>query len=257
MSLAVGNIPNPPIDKLLRHWLLDVAVEFPRNLCLLFPFVDGEALNAKTIHGHQPKSYSRALLDMFEEGLIRFSSDVQGDDVQASVGVARVLERFLGLSKDDSQLRRGGRFLPAYQRCHIKELQVYFELTPEGGQAWEKIARPNWDHCFTQSTGNADCELVSQNRDLLMAVLGWFREADGGLVDLDSVEIQKLNDCPILYWKHLPSVFRVKFIFEKSDARWSGDGPTWSREPKWFQEWWTSATSWYRKPWELPTWPSE
>jgi len=257
MTPVTTSIPNPTIDKLMRHWLLDIAVEFPRSLVLLFPFVEGEALNAKTIHGQQPESYAKGLINLFENGLIRFSSDVPGDEVQTSAGVERLLERFVRLSKDDSLLRREGQLLSTYQRRHIKELQVSFELTSEGGRVWESDAEPNWDRCFTQSTGDADCELVSSNLDRIMAVIGWFPEIVGGRVDVNSIRIQRLDDSPILYWKHLPSVFKANFAFDKTDPRWSSDGPAWPREPKWFHDWRVATASWYRKPWEMPAWPSE
>jgi hypothetical protein len=74
---------------------------------------------------------------------------------------------------------------------------------------------------------------------------------------VNSIQIQKLDDYPIFYWKHLPSVFKANFAFNKADPRLSGDGPAWPREPEWFHEWQASTTSWYRKPWEMPEWPSE
>lgn len=251
------SIPNPPIDKLMRHWLLDIAVEFPRCLVLLFPFVEGEALNAKTIHGQRPESYAKGLIELFEGGLIRFSSDVPGDEVRTLAGVKRILERFVGLSKDDSILRRERQFLSSYQRRHIKELQVSFELTSEGGRVWESDAEPTWGRCFTQSTSDAHCELVSQDLDRIMAVIGWFPQIAGGRVDMNSIQIQKLDDYPIVYGKHLSSVFKANFVFDKVDQQSRGDSTAWSQEPKWFHRWRVATASWYRKPWEMPEWSFE
>lgn len=240
---------------LLKQWLLDIAIEFPRPLVMLFPTVQGAALNVKEIPSQRAENYFNAFLGMFEEDLIRFNSDFPGDDLRTATGVATVLSRFQGLSEDDPRICRGGRLLRVSERLRSKELSVSFELTPAGGQAWERLAEPNWDRCLTESVGESDCELVSQNLDLLMVALGWFREMEGGRVDWDSVEIEKQGDFPIYYWKHLPYAFRAKFAFKKAEGSWSGSGPNRSREPRWFREWWDSATSWYRKPWELSVWP--
>jgi hypothetical protein len=244
-------------DAVIKFWLLDIATEFPRSLGMLFPSVESEALNVKEIPNCKQGDYAASLIELFEAGLITLESDFSEDDVNSKFGVSRIIERFEHLSKDERQLRyvRSG---PHAAGVRLPLQCVRFQLTRAGGQEWEKYAEPDWDHCFDQSTGNEEGEIFSQNRDLVMAVLGWFQEIEGGRVHLESIALQEIKDYPIFYWKNLPYVYKATFTFERAEARWSGNGPAWLNAPKWFKEWWAAATSsWYRKPWELPGWPSE
>ncbi len=243
-------------DRVIKYWLLDLATEFPRSFGLLFPTVEGEALNVKEIPGRESEDYAEALVELFREGLIELKSDFPGDDVCSQSGVSKIVERFTRLPRGERQVRHVGSDSQT-EGNHQSRHYVRFQLTAAGGQEWEKLAEPDWNHYFNQLGGRKSCEIISQNRDLVMAVLGWFQETDGGRVHLNAIQIQKLSDYPILYWKRLPSVFKVNFTFEKAEARWSGDGPAWLNEPKWFKEWRAAATHWYTKPWELAAWPSE
>jgi hypothetical protein len=243
-------------EMITRYWLLDLATEFPRSLGLLFPSIESEALNVKEIPGRQLEDYAASLMELYGAGLIMLESDFPEDDISSQPGVSKIVERFVRLPKGERQVRyvRPGRRTDddRQPRQHVR-----FQLTATGGQEWERLAEPDWSHYFDQRGDQGGCEIVSQNRDLLMAVLGWFQELGGGRVDVNSIQIQKLDNYPILYWKHLPFVFKANFAFDKADPRWIGDGPAWSREPKWFHEWRVATASWYRKPWEMSAWPSK
>jgi hypothetical protein len=240
----------------VQHWLLNLAIEVPCSLGTIFPSVEEEYLNVKKIAGCKPEEYGESLLELFEEGLIILKSDFAGDNVDNKDGVAQIVERFVRLPKDAREVRYASRKVNSDSARKTPE-RARFEVTKAGGEEWERRAEPDWNHYFDQRGDQSDCEVVSQNRDLVMAVLGWFPELGGGRVDVNSIQIQKLDDYPIFYWKYLPSVFKANFAFNKADPRLSGDGPAWPREPEWFHEWQASTTSWYRKPWEMPEWPSE
>jgi hypothetical protein len=217
----------------------------------------------KEIPSCEPEDYAKSLIQLFDSGLITFESDASEDDVSSRDGLSRLINRIARLVEDKERLEE----LRATSRKGVLRLarqNVRFRLTEAGGQQWERLAEPNWDHYFGQltscdsenGTDKEDGELISQNLNLLMAVLGWFQETDSGQVDLNSIEVQKLDNYPILYWKRLPSVYRITFNFLKADARWNGSGPAWLREPEWYREWWNSRDKWYKRPWDLPVWPS-
>ena len=128
-------------------------------------------------------------------------------------------------------------------------MQVSFELTLRGGEAWERIAEPDWTRFVSESTVEVSGDLVSLDRDLLVAYMGWYPELRSEQIQLETVTWQTHEDFEILYWKRLPFVYHVSFAVEPAKARWN------NIEPKWFWEWWYSTRSWYKEPWQFPCWP--
>jgi hypothetical protein len=246
-------------DPMMKHWLLNLAIECPAWLGHLFPTVAGEALNVMPIPGRIATDYARGLIELFDSRMIGLSSDVPGDDVESGPGVAQVLDRFLKLSNDDPRLRRDGRLQPVYERNRVPGMQVSFKLTNHGGEAWEKVAEPDWGRFVSATTYSAvqpqsemAGDLVSADRDLLIAYMGWYPEVNGEQIQLDTIKWQTHTDFEILYWKRLLFVYHASFQVRPAEPRWNGH-----REPHWFRDWWTSTCSWHKKPWQLPSWPPE
>jgi hypothetical protein len=238
-------------DELIRYWLLNVAVEYSVWLGRLFPAVQDETLNVKPIPHCTSEDYARGLIDLFNSGMISLSSEVPGDDVQSSRGVAQILDRFLQLSNEDPVLRRNGRLLPMHERIRLPGMAVSFELSSLGGEAWEKVANPDWTRFISVSTVSTSGELVSSDRDLLIAYMGLYPEVNGERIQLETVAWETRTDYEILYWKRLPFVYHASFVVEAAKKRWAGPAPSW------FLDWWLSTRSWRKQPWELPGWPSE
>src|SRR5205807_861829 len=112
----MGNTFKLSADDILKHWLLNPGIEVPVWLGLLFPTVEGEALNAKPVPYCNAQDYARGLIELFDSRLITLSSEVSGDDVESRSGILRILDRFLKLTEEDSTLRRDGRLLPPDER---------------------------------------------------------------------------------------------------------------------------------------------
>ncbi len=238
-----------------KYWLLNIATEFPRSLSLLFPSVEVEALNVCEIPGCKPEEAAESLIEIFAEGLISLESDFPEDDVSSKLGVEQIVERFVRLPKGEREVRnvhRGNQFVPVRQpRKYVK-----FQLTTAGGQEWERLAEPDWSGFFTQSGDETtgDVELASPSLNLLMARMGWFRGLNGERIKVDTIRLEACSNYQILYWKRLPLVYQALFSIEPAKSRWPNE---WTRYPEWFRKWWISTNSWYKKPWELPIWPSE
>jgi hypothetical protein len=102
--------------------------------------------------------------------------------------------------------------------------------------------------------GRWDWTFFSQNRDRLMAVLGWFPMIQGQRIDLNTATWKTHGEYQVRYWKHLPDVHVVKFQAQqepespqRSDWRF---GRMW-----WLSMWFTTRSDWYRKPRDLEGWP--
>lgn len=246
-----------PIDEVIKHWLLNLAVEAHVRLVRLFPEIDGVGLNAEEVPGCGTNDYASCLMELFDSGMIEFISEVPGDEVETKNGVWRVLQRFLNLSGDDSSIYRDGHLLKARERYRLPGMQVRFKLTSRGGEAWEKNAEPKWGRFISVGTYSAaqsqsePGEVISANRDLVIAYMGWYPEVNREEIQLDTIKWQTHTDFEVLYWKRLPFVYHASFQVRPAEARWNG----W--EPQWLQDWWVSTRLWHKQPWELPNWPSE
>lgn len=240
-------------DPMIKHWLLNLAVEYPVWLGHLFPAVDCEALNVKPVPGCDAKDYARNLIELSDMGMVTLSSDVPGDDIENRPGLERILERFLELANDSPARRHMWHLRPMYERNRLPGMQVYFKLTPSGGVAWERIAEPDWAHILSVSVGAESGDLFSPDRHLLMAYLGWYREIEAQRVQLEAISWQTHSDFQILYWKRIPLVYQASFTLQPPEGAIK---PEWYRAPRWFREWYASATTWHKQPWELAGWPS-
>lgn len=242
----MGNTSAMSPDMMIKHWLLNLAVEYPVWLGHLFPAVECEALNVKPVPGCDAKDYARSLIELSESGMITLSSEVPGDDAANRPGVERILDRFLKLATDDSTP-------PVYQRNRLPDLQVSFKLTAAGGEAWERMAQPDWAHILTVSVDPESGDLFSPDRHLLMAYMGWYKKIEAQEIQLEAINWQTHSDFQILYWKRLPLVYQASFSLRPTEGR---TGPKWSGVPRWFREWYISAITWHRQPWDLQDWPS-
>lgn len=244
-------------EEVIRHWLLDLSVDLRLPLKLVLPRVESESLNVKPIPHCLPEDYAKGFLKLIEEGAISLSSAHPGDNVETVAGVRDIIDRFLGLPPDYSAVRRLHRADlndPVVRRLPRSDLEVTFELTPLGGDLWEKTAEPEWNRFFIEFHGSKTGEVASQNLNLLMARIGWFQELSEARILPNTIRVKKHSEYPILYWKRLPNVYRAEFLLEPAQARWHHGL---NGEPEWFREWRGSTVDWYRHPWDLPTWPRE
>ena len=228
----------------MNHWLLNTAVEFPVPILYFFPKVS-QALNVKPMPGCTSEDYARGLIGLFDLGMITFSSKTPGDDTANRAGILQILKRFQELPIEDGTL-------PSYKRLRLSGMEVAFKLTTLGGEAWEKLAQPDWARYVSTSLLPARSgDLISADRDLLFAYMEWYPEVNREQIQLETIRWQEHTDFKIVYWKRLPFVYHASFEVTPAESRWVNG------QPKWFSDWWISTCSWHKQPWDLPGWPSE
>lgn len=238
-------------DVIIRHWLLNSAINVPIPLRVLFPFFSWGRLNLREIPNVQGEDYARNLLELFDSGMIEFSSAPEHDPTTRT-GIARILDQYLALPRDFQWVQPRSATDP--------KMQADFSLTARGGESWEKIAQPEWDRFISGFStplddGNVDemdGELISPNRDLLIAYMGWYPEVNHEEIRLDTIKWETHADHEVLYWKRLPFVCHALFRVRSSEHRWKDHNV-----PKWFNDWWTHTQRWHKDPWDLPGWPSK
>jgi hypothetical protein len=242
-------------EDLIKHWLLNTAIDFPRPLIHVLPKVQALTLNAREVSGCAPEGYAQRLRELYLSGNILFTSEDPTDDARNVSGVDAILDRFLGCSYEPPDVRDARGKRQADPRAP-KIPRVLFSLAESGGALWESVAKPEWDHFYKQSSDYEAGDAVSPDLTLLMARLGWFPELSGEAIDVQSIQLEECSDYPVLYWETLPRVYRATFKCQGTEARWKtpeyADHPI---EPDWFRKWWPTTVRLYSEPWVLPDWP--
>jgi hypothetical protein len=139
--------------------------------------------------------------------MIVISSETHDDDTATHPGFVAILERFMALLEDGSQVQRSE--LGKRPKVHFTPnpaWQVNFELTPIGGDLWERVAKPDWSRLLIERSDFEVADFYSVNRDLLTAYMGWFAEINEARILPDTVEWRTRADSEIVYWKKLSLV---------------------------------------------------
>ena len=59
-----------PSQKIVRRWILNLAIEGTRRLSDIVPYVESLHLNVRSVPGAATRHYSDAFLALFDAGLI-------------------------------------------------------------------------------------------------------------------------------------------------------------------------------------------
>ena len=244
-------------EDLIKHWLLNTAINFPRPLLHVLPRARGITLNAIEVPGCLAEDYAIGLSDLYQSGHICFTSEDPEDDVRSVFGIAAILGRFMGYSIEMPEERYAHRDRRADPQAAMIP-RVQFALTESGGALWENLAKPDWDQFYGELTDYESGEMFSPDLTLLMARMGWSSELLGDrTIDIQSIEFEEHSDYPVLYWKKLPHVYRATFKCYRSEPRWPRRPNFEFRPaPAWFESWRRTTYRFYTQPWELPYWPS-
>jgi hypothetical protein len=216
------------------HWLLDMAVEYPPPLEYFLPHVRNEHLNAREIPGFQVNDYAELIESALEKGLLQLVHCERNIDLLEARSVVSRHARGLW-SKSD------GRF--------------NLLMTTLGGEAWERMANPQWDRFLYFSCLLPDNELrvsatiASRNSDVVMAYLGWFDRLESVDVNWETLRIETYSNYAATYWKRLNGVHEVTIdgIYHLPERY----------APKFVSDWVHSLSNWRLRPWERPDWLSE
>jgi hypothetical protein len=242
---------------IVRHWLLNTAIEIPRKISDFLPVVHGLRLNVLDVPGAIPEDYASGILALFDSGSIRvyFDGDAEGSETEVSRSILEsVLQRRLAIPVEISTSQHANRRSTYPRRVSPDTSDLRSQLTALGGAAWERLAQPDWNRFVTILTGGDEPgEAWSADFNLLMAELGWCRELNGVEIDRNTISVDLLYDHPITYWKFLPVVHRATFECRWVESHWP-DGRI--VPPEWFRQWWMSLSEWHTMPWKLPIWPN-
>src|ERR1700743_1593071 len=132
----------PVSQELIQHWILNIAINFPRRLSDFIPFVESESLNVKELPGVTPTEYAAAFLTLIDAGFVyAYHIETDAGETRARADrpeVEAILEKRLQLPVETSRIRvRLGQPRPS-TKSFPPDLR--WKITAAGGDAWESIA---------------------------------------------------------------------------------------------------------------------
>jgi len=244
------------MEAVLKQWLLNLAINFPVPFSCLSKALnhndrESNSLNVKPLQGFTFVQAGHKLTELAEVGLLAFTQPI-GQYESQPIGASE-LRSLLNQENTQQKLRN-----------------FCFKLTPAGGSAWEREAMPRWFDmedgsgipcCTNEGPSHGDLvgwdwTLFSQNREHLMATLGWWSTGAHKrheYIDLRTIELTLADEYEVRYWKRLPSVYVVTFhswVIAPAMTVWP-DGHV----PRWRIDWEIARQKWYRNPWEMEGWP--
>ncbi len=240
-----------PNEVIVRHWILNLAVEGARMLSDFVPSVEELHLNLQAVPGATPYDYGEAFLTLYDAGHINCFRDAEAEYSQTKANrsvVESVIQARLQIPHVTSRRSR----IPGPVGQVRPDLR--WELSTSGGEEWERFAQPDWERYVFALFGPQPSEesqmegdAWSASLDSLMIQIGWCNEFNNLEIDRQSIELEILHNHPITYWKVIPVVYHATFLCRSTKIR---------TKPEWFRDWWLSRRKWYKEPWSLSIWPT-
>lgn len=142
---------------------------------------------------------------------------------------------------------REPRFVPSRAEIDAglrNELAIYYELTPKGGDLWERVAAPDWDR-FLSVRGGSRKEGVwaaSQNREILERYLAYLPHKWREFPVWGSEMWETVVPWQATYWKTLPLGHAVRFQIRRPRRIARRTEVT---VPQYVEEWFEQVKAWY------------
>jgi hypothetical protein len=198
------------------YWLLDsvIVAPFPVGLLATSPENISGAF-ARPFHGMDYPQLVQTLIQLWRDEYLHYF-DIDHQDRQ------------LAFDPDIIHATLAG------------EIDVYYEVTPHGGAAWEAIARPNWER-FTCIYGSNPQWIEAASRAVAETYLALYPRLDGATILSETVSWHIKQPWRATYWKTLPVGHIVSFRMVAGTLD-PEDHLTAHRQ-------WSELATWYHEPW--------
>ena len=121
---------------------------------------------------------------------------------------------------------------------------TYYGLTAAGGEAWEKVARPDWDRYIDSSFGTEPDAGEVICADPARAERYLFSPYQEHQPLPDCVRRDCLEPWPATYWKTLPAGHRIRFLYDSGrpvHPKYGTDA--WAKRRAWLED----ANHWFTR----------
>ena len=210
---AVGNIMQPH-----EYWLLDsvIVAPFPVGLLATSPENIIGAFN-RPFHGMDYPQLVQTLIQLWRDDYLHY----------------------FDINHQDTLLTFDPDIIHA---TLAREIDVYYQVTPRGGAAWEAIAHPNWER-FTCQSGSDHVRIEAGNRAVAETYLGLYPACFSVTILPETIAWRIEQPWSATYWKTLPVGYIVSFqtVAGTFDPEVY---PIVNRQ-------WAELTKWYHDPWRM------
>ncbi len=266
--MALNTTRRSEDDEKIYYWFIDRANRSPQMVALITPYdrydtpryeinIDYDPLNLNT------QQSIDMLMDLFEDELLLGIKSGDLNDIE---------ERYINsshepkieelLSKSFAPSREEVRKAIEHEDVKVEKddsdyfsgEELYYFLTPKGGELWEFVFTPQWDRYFTrwstEDSGVINCTNVNIIEKLLSIqyVLSYHREKYSRYLVPDTEIWQTITPWQALYWKTLPTSYSISYQTEliEIDER-TNKSQEFREEVRQADEWFRSALNWYQK----------
>jgi hypothetical protein len=129
------------------------------------------------------------------------------------------------------------------QRLGINNLGYF--LTPQGGEKWESVSKPNWNKYFTGATGQQEGYLMSASKVLLETYLEMKCLAREECYISGTEVWETLIPWQATYWKSLPIGHKVHYQYREHDIIIPSELDERYAEYQQANEWLSGIRKWY------------
>lgn len=244
------------VDEKIYYWFINQANTSPHMIGLITPYDQYDSPNANINIYCTPLYLSTdrtadVLLELFENELILGIKSSERDNVW---------ETYLNSPhrpKMEELIAKS--FIPSYQEIkkalkqEESDDELFYFLTPKGGELWEAIFQPKWNQYLRRSgdgiTRLIDCADPDVGKKLISLEYLLSFDRENVHCSIPGTEIwETITPWQVLYWKTLPVGYSVSYQSKHIEVNKSAvESKELREEIKQADEWLTDICNWYAK----------
>jgi hypothetical protein len=251
----------------IYYWFIDRASRDPHMVALITPYDRYDTPRTRINLDDDPCNLNTQqsidiLMDLFRQEFLLGIRSGDIDDIQAlynnsphALKIEELVAKSFIPSHEEVRKAIENEELDATEldNCFTGK-ELYYFLTPKGGELWESVFKPKWDWYFTRwSTGDSsviNCTSSNIIEKLLSIqhLLSYHREKYSRYLVPDTEIWQTLTPWQALYWKTLPISYSISYQTEliEIDER-TNKSQEFREEVRQADEWFRSVQNWYQK----------
>ncbi len=244
------------VDEKIYHWFINQASTSPHMVALITPYERYDVPNAN-LNIYCTPSYlstdkiAEVLLYLFENELLLGIKSLDKDDIW---------ENYVNSPhKPKIEELIAKSFIPSYQdikkalKQEESSNELFYFLTPEGGELWESIFKPKWNQYLTRRgdriTHIIDCVDPDVGKKLIS--LEYLLSFDNKKVYdfIPGTEIgETIMPWQVLYWKIIPVGYSLSYQTKRIKVdKNTVESKELKEEIKQADEWLINICNWYEK----------
>lgn len=253
-------------DEKIYYWFIDRASRDPHMVALITPYdrydtprstinLDYDPFNLNT------KQSIDILMELFEDEILLGIKSGDRDNINENhinsshePKIKELLSKSFMPSREEVRKAIEHEGIDNTNSDRFSDEELYYFLTPKGGELWESVFKPKWDWYFTRwSTGDSsviNCTSSNIIEKLLSIqhLLSYHREKYSRYLVPDTEIWQTLTPWQTLYWKTLCTGYSISYQTKLTEIdEHKNKSQEFREEIRQADEWFRSIQNWYQK----------